>query len=103
MKLKMKRTKVVGFEVLTAVVMKSSIFWDVSPCSPLKVNRRFGEHVASIFRVSSGSCLAYSSTLKVEATCSSETSTINGLHGVIPQKTELFRIKVVLQFGMHDL
>jgi hypothetical protein len=23
--------------------MKSSIFWDISPCSPLKVNRRFGE------------------------------------------------------------
>jgi hypothetical protein len=30
------------FEVLTAVAMKSSIFWDVTPCSPLKVNRRFG-------------------------------------------------------------
>jgi hypothetical protein len=32
----------VGFEVLTAVVMKSTIFWDVTPCSPLKVNRCFG-------------------------------------------------------------
>jgi dolichol kinase len=32
----------VGFEVLTAVVMKSAIFWDITPCSPLKVNRRFG-------------------------------------------------------------
>jgi hypothetical protein len=32
----------VGFEVLTAVVMNSSIFWDITPCSPLKVNRRFG-------------------------------------------------------------
>jgi hypothetical protein len=31
-----------GFEVLTAVVMKSSIFWDIKPCSPLKFNRRFG-------------------------------------------------------------
>jgi hypothetical protein len=29
---------VVGFEVLTPVV----IFWDITPCSPLKVNRRFG-------------------------------------------------------------
>jgi hypothetical protein len=28
--------------VLTAVVMKSSIFWDITPCSGLKVNRRFG-------------------------------------------------------------
>jgi hypothetical protein len=32
----------VGIEVLTAVVMKSTIFWDITPCSPLKVNRRFG-------------------------------------------------------------
>jgi hypothetical protein len=27
---------------LTAVVVKSPIFWDITPCSPLKVNRRFG-------------------------------------------------------------
>jgi hypothetical protein len=31
-----------GFEVLTAVVMKGSVFWDKTPCSPLKVKRRFG-------------------------------------------------------------
>jgi hypothetical protein len=24
----------VGLEVLTAVVMKGSIFWDITPCSP---------------------------------------------------------------------
>jgi hypothetical protein len=29
----------VGFEVLTPVVMKSTIFRDITPCSPLKVNR----------------------------------------------------------------
>jgi hypothetical protein len=32
----------VGFEVLTAAVMKIIIFWDITPCSPLKVNWRFG-------------------------------------------------------------
>jgi hypothetical protein len=32
----------VGFEVLTAVFMKSIIFWDMTPCSPLSANRRFG-------------------------------------------------------------
>jgi hypothetical protein len=32
----------VGFDVLTAVVMKSSIFWDITPCSSLKDNRHFG-------------------------------------------------------------
>jgi hypothetical protein len=30
-----------GFEVFTAVVMKSVISWDMTPCSPLSVNRRF--------------------------------------------------------------
>jgi hypothetical protein len=33
---------VVGFEVLTAVVMKSSVFWDITSCSQLKGNRLFG-------------------------------------------------------------
>jgi hypothetical protein len=32
----------VGFEVLTAAVMKKSIFWQITPGSPLEVNRRFG-------------------------------------------------------------
>jgi hypothetical protein len=31
-----------GFEFFTAVVMKSSIFWDITPRRKLKVNRRFG-------------------------------------------------------------
>jgi hypothetical protein len=26
----------------TYVVLKSTIFWDIMPCSPLSVNRRFG-------------------------------------------------------------
>jgi hypothetical protein len=34
--------KNVGFEVLTMVVVKSTIFWDITPCSPLNVNRHFG-------------------------------------------------------------
>jgi hypothetical protein len=35
-------TVYVGFHVLIAVVMKDSIFWDITSCSPLKFNRRFG-------------------------------------------------------------
>jgi hypothetical protein len=41
----------VGFEVLTVVVMKSTIFWDIMPCSPLKSTDVSEEHIASIFRV----------------------------------------------------
>jgi hypothetical protein len=32
----------VGSEVLTAVVMTSTIFWVIMPCSSLEVNRLFG-------------------------------------------------------------
>jgi hypothetical protein len=39
------------FEVFTEVVMKSIIFWDMTLCSPSSFNRRFEEHIASIFRV----------------------------------------------------
>jgi hypothetical protein len=68
-------TDCVGFEVLTAVVMKNPIFWNVTPCSPLKAIRRFGgicSSIATCFMLVSG--LPYSSTLKMEATYSSETT-----------------------------
>jgi hypothetical protein len=32
------RNDITGFEVLTAVVMKSTTFGDITLCSPLKVN-----------------------------------------------------------------
>jgi hypothetical protein len=31
-------------------VKSSLIFWDITPCNSVKVNRQFGEHTASIFR-----------------------------------------------------
>jgi hypothetical protein len=34
--------KCVGFEVLTPMVVKSTIFWNIALCSPLKGNQRFG-------------------------------------------------------------
>jgi hypothetical protein len=40
-----KNKKYVGFEVFTAVVMKSIIFWDVTLCSPLSCNST--DHTAS--------------------------------------------------------
>jgi hypothetical protein len=51
---------IIGIEVLTAMIMKSSIFRDISLCLPPDFTLV--------------SCLAYFSTLKLEATCSSETS-----------------------------
>jgi hypothetical protein len=74
--------------------MKNFVFWDIMPCSPLKVDRCYGGTsrlhlqgrrisqarnklevgalLASCFKLVS--FLAYSSTLKVEATFFSETS-----------------------------
>jgi hypothetical protein len=36
------KTSHIGFEVLTAMVKNSSVFWNKTPCGPLKANRRFG-------------------------------------------------------------
>jgi hypothetical protein len=41
----------IGIEVLTPVVMKSTIFWDITPCSPVKATDVSEEHIASICRV----------------------------------------------------
>jgi hypothetical protein len=69
--------------------MKSSVFWDTRPCSPLKVDRRFAGIFRLHFRVRiiclliapallvtylHGGFLAYFSTLNMEATYSFETS-----------------------------
>jgi hypothetical protein len=32
----------VEYEILTAAVTNNSVFWDITQCSPLKINRRFG-------------------------------------------------------------
>jgi hypothetical protein len=59
-------------------VMDNSIFWDITLCIPSKVNRRFGGTCRKAFYLPHAftlvSCSAYSSTLKMEATCSSEMS-----------------------------
>jgi hypothetical protein len=56
------------------MVMKSPIFWDITLCRQLKVNRRFGRKfrlLATDFMLIS--CLACSSRLKMEMVCPSET------------------------------
>jgi hypothetical protein len=90
-----------GSEVLTAVAMKSSVAWSITPCRPLKVNRRFGRtyrlhhHGRRIKQARNPHqtnrrsllatffipiyCLAYFSTMMMKATCSSETSVASQL------------------------
>jgi hypothetical protein len=70
----------VGLEIPTAVLMKRFIFWNIMPCSPLKINGRFGEtcrlHIQDQ-RISQArnqnEAGSKQSKLK-EAACSSETS-----------------------------
>jgi hypothetical protein len=38
----MSKVKIIGFEVITAVTMKNSVFLDITLCSPMKVNQCFG-------------------------------------------------------------
>jgi hypothetical protein len=86
---------IIGSDVLTALIMKRTISWDKTPCSPFKVNRRFGgtyrlplqnrrisrswkqresswQGEPPVFTLVSYS--AYSSILKMEAIYSSEKS-----------------------------
>jgi hypothetical protein len=78
----------VEFEVLTAVVMKITVFWDITPCSPLKVNRRFGGtfHLNVQGRISRASNQRESRKRLLA---------FNGLHRVISQKIVLFNCDFV--------
>jgi hypothetical protein len=79
----------IGFDVVTATVMKSSICRDITPCVLFKISRRFGGtcriHLLDLRFANSDaffiviSCLPY--TL-MEATCSSETSIDFGCHAL---------------------
>jgi hypothetical protein len=84
-----------GFEVPTAVVMKSSLFWDITPFSPLKVNRRSGEtrrlHLQGR-RISQARTRIKAGGKESLAVLPKRLLTFNGLHCVICQKMELFVI-----------
>jgi hypothetical protein len=69
-----------GFEVFTAVVMKSIIFWDMTPCS-LSCTRRFG-----------GTYRLHLQGRRIVQQTSKQAGgkQLNGLHGIISQKMVLF-------------
>jgi hypothetical protein len=68
------------------IIKKSSIFWNITPYSPLKVNRNFG-----------GTYLLHlQGRRKCRARNQRESRlTSNGLHDVISQKIEPFLTKTV--------
>jgi hypothetical protein len=119
----LNKDEIVGFEVPTAVVMKSSIYWDVTPCSPLKVNRRFGETYSLHLqgrRISRARNQHKEDTKQGCSTCwfliwliirpycwrryvpPKHGSTFKGLHGGISQKTELFKDEISRYYFQQD-
>jgi hypothetical protein len=92
--------------------MKGFGFWDlVTPCSLLKVNLRSGEtcslhllgrsvQLAACFMVAS--CLAYSSAVNMETTCSCGTSGDFQLtaRSYIPEEVTL---QIFMKFGVNEI
>jgi hypothetical protein len=85
------RLSCVGLHVLISVVVKSTIFSDITLCSPLK-SQSSACHLLPYWL----SCLAYSSTLKMEAYVPPKCRmTFTRLYSVISQKTVLFRLSYI--------
>jgi hypothetical protein len=84
--------------------LKSDIFWDITPCSPLKVNRRFGGWCR--LHLQSSACHLLSRwflALLILQTwkwrlygAPKRRLTLNGLHSVISQKMILFITTAVI-------
>jgi hypothetical protein len=95
-----RNKQTVGFEVLTAVVMKSSVFWDKTPCSLVKVNWCFGEtyrlHLQGrrVKQARNQHEAGWRGRLYVPP---KHQLTLTRLHGIISQKTELFKQTSCLQ------
>jgi hypothetical protein len=89
----------VGFEMLTAVVMKCSVFWNITPYSPLKVNGRLrlqGWRIGIVeLSLISASCwfiawLILRPRRWRRYSHPKRWLTFDGPHGVISKKLELF-------------
>jgi hypothetical protein len=83
----------VGFEVFTAVVMKSMIFWDMTPRSLLSFNRHFGGSVLTVFLLN----LFLRLWGWRQYVPPKRQLKLNGLHGVISRKMILLIIAQPLQ------
>jgi hypothetical protein len=64
----------VEIEAVTEVVMKCSVFWGMTPCSPMKSLLTSWRNMSPPSSGSKNMSSKKLETLKMEATCSSETS-----------------------------
>jgi hypothetical protein len=91
----------IGFEVLTSVIMKSTIFWDITPYSPLKINRSLGE---TYYLHLQGQRIRQTRN-ELESRWQSDPCllTCSGLHGIISQKVGLSNFDLELSFRRNFL
>jgi hypothetical protein len=83
---------------LTLIIIKNTTFWDITPCSPLKVNRRFQRNISPPSSGSKKLCvprwfltrLILRPLSRRRHVPPKRRLTFNGLHCVISQKIELF-------------
>jgi hypothetical protein len=73
-------------------VLKSSIFWNITPCSPLKINRRSRRNMPppSGLKNKSSRKVAWSRWQALRHVPPKHQLIFNWLHGVISQKIEFF-------------
>jgi hypothetical protein len=83
----------VGFEIFTAVIMKSIIFWDMTPCSRCVLTYVSVEHITAIFRVE----VISSAKPNKRYVPQKRWLKLNGLHGVISQKMILLYYQYCLK------
>jgi hypothetical protein len=91
--------KHVQFGILTAVTMKSSVFWDITSCSPLKVHRRFGGICRLPLHSSRVSKERNQHVAGSKHVAWQRRLTFNVLYGVISQKIELFIVTAVRTYN----
>jgi hypothetical protein len=92
----------IGFEVLTSVIMKNTVFWDMTPCSPVVVHRRFGRTYCMHFQdrilsleIKQFCFLITSYWLQWKKYVTPEHQRIStSLHGVTYQNTVLFMVTI---------
>jgi hypothetical protein len=91
----------VAFEVLTAVAMKSVVSWNITPCSTLKVNLRFGGtyrlQLATSFHAGFLLSLFFRPWSWRRHVPPKRLLTLNGLHGVMSQKIVFFNFNNCLR------
>jgi hypothetical protein len=74
---------IAGSEVLTAVTMKSTVFWDITQFSRIEVCRQLGERTASIFRRSDSCWFPFRLS-------SNPNNFFWRFHGLLPDYTALY-------------